>query len=228
MPDGRYPGAEWMPGVNAGYRAGRTPVRSVVCHYTVGRNSTAIMLKGYYQFQANRDGTIYQAAEADAVCWHAGSPWNGYGPGIECEHLPGFDDELWTPPQYDAIARLCQWLHDEWGVPLDFYDGPRTNSHAGFITHRSLIQTGDAHSDWWPELPRVTTPEPPHQEAPLMGTFIQVPGDPVVWFFIAGARRAVPTVDYINLCQYLGQSRNGASDVVTVSKAQLDLIPVAG
>lgn len=154
----RYHEAQWMPGANAGYHAGRTPVKSVVCHYTVGRNSTGIGLQGYYQFQVNRDGTVFQFAEADAVCWHAGSPWNGYGPGIEVEYLPGYDDDLWTPVQREATARLVEWLHDEWGVPFDFYDGPRTNSHHGFITHRSLIQTGDAHNDWWPELPRTTTP----------------------------------------------------------------------
>lgn len=160
MPNPIYPGATWMPGRNAGYAAGRTPVRSVVCHQTIGVNSTGIGLQGYYQFQVNRDGTVYQFAETDAVCWHAGSPWNGYGPGVEVEYHPAYDDEPWTPAQRDAVAHLCQWLHDEWGVPYDFYDGPRTNSHTGFITHRSLIQTGDSHSDWWPELPRVTAPAP--------------------------------------------------------------------
>src|SRR5690606_31315118 len=43
-----------------------------------------------------------------------------------------------------------RWLHDEWGVPLDYYDGERVAEHHGFISHRSLIQTGDPHSDYWP------------------------------------------------------------------------------
>ena len=158
-----YPEAEWMPGRNAHYAAGRTPVESVVCHYTVGRNSTGIGLQGYFHFLVRRDGGVEQYCQVDAVAWHAGSPWNGLGPGIEVEFLPGYDDELWTPPQREAVARLVEWLHDEWGVPYDFYDGPRIASHAGFITHRSLIQTGDQHSDWWPELPR-TTDTPPLEE----------------------------------------------------------------
>lgn len=164
MRNPRYPAAVWMPGRNAGYAAGRTPVESVVCHYTVGRNSTGIGLQGYYQFQVNRDGSVFQFAETDAVCFHAGSPWNSRGPGIEVEYLPGVDDELWTPPQREATARLVEWLHDEWGVPYDFYDGPRVSTHVGFITHRSLVQTGDAHSDWWPELPRTTDTTPPSEE----------------------------------------------------------------
>ena len=170
-----YPEAQWMPGANAGYRAGRTPVSSVVCHYTVGRNSTGIGLQGYYQFQVNRDGTVFQFAEVDAVCWHAGDPWNSRGPGIEVEYLPpqqlpdgtwveNDGDEVWTPPQREAVARLVEWLHDEWGVPYDFYDGPRIAGHRGFITHRSLIQTGDAHNDWWPELPRTTDTTPPEED----------------------------------------------------------------
>lgn len=216
-----YPAAEWMPGANAGYHAGRTPVRSVVCHYTVGRNSTGIGLQGYYHFQANRDGTVFQFAEADAVCWHAGSPWNGYGPGIEVEYLPGFDDELWTPAQREAVARLVEWLHDEWGVPFDFYDGPRTNSHAGFITHRSLIQTGDAHNDWWPELPRTTPPE----EDDVKGIFIRaIGGDGKVWFFNNGVRIYARHPDYLGMVAFFGQAVDG--DVHDVSQHQLDTIPI--
>jgi hypothetical protein len=153
MPDGWYPAAVRDPGDAAGYTKGRTPVMTAVCHFTVGRNSAPIGRQGYFQFLVARDGTVIQFAEADAVCWHAGSPWNGVGPGIEVEYLPGFDDEIFTPAAYDATARLCQWLHDEWGIPLNFYDGDRIVSFHGFITHRSLIQTGDRHHDWWPELP---------------------------------------------------------------------------
>lgn len=222
MPDPIYPAAEWMPGRNAGYPAGRTPVKSVVCHFTVGRNSTGIGLQGYYQFQVNRDGTVFQFAETDAVCWHAGSPWNGYGPGIEVEYLPGYDDDLWTPPQREATARLVEWLHDEWGVPYDFYDGPRTNSHHGFITHRSLIQTGDQHNDWWPELPRTTAPP---EDDTVKGIFLTAKGgDGRVWYFNNGVRVYARHPDYLGMCAFFGQAVDG--NVHEVSQAQLDTIPI--
>lgn len=158
MPEVHYPHAAWNPGANAGYNAGRTPVDSVVCHYTVGRNSTGIGLQGYFHFLVSRDGHVQQFAEADAVCWHAGDPWNGRGPGIEVEYLPGADDDIFTPEADAATGLLVEWLHDEWGVPLDFYDGSRVAAFPGFITHRSLIQTGDPHSDYWPYLPRPAAP----------------------------------------------------------------------
>jgi hypothetical protein len=136
--------------MNAGYRAGRTNMRTAVCHYTVGRDSTGIGKQGYFQFLIARNGTIQQFAEVDAVNWHAGSPWNGRGPALEIEYLPGHDDEVFTVVQRDATRAVCEWLRDEWGIPFAYYDGPRISDHHGFITHRSLIQSGDPHSDFWP------------------------------------------------------------------------------
>lgn len=148
---------------------------SVVCHFTVGKNSAPVGARGYFQFLVGRDGAVTQFAEADAVCWHAGDPWNGRGPGIEVEYLPGVDNEIFTPEAYTATALLCQWLHDTYSIPLDFYDGPRVSFHDGFITHRSLIQTGDAHSDYWPELPRVQSPAPPTR-SPDVAILAREPG----------------------------------------------------
>lgn len=226
MPDPRYPAAQWMPGANAGYAAGRTPVRSVVCHYTVGRNSTGIGLQGYYQFQVNRDGTVFQFAEADGVCWHAGSPWNALGPGIEVEYLPGADDDLWTPEQREATARLVEWLHDEWGVPYDFYDGPRKAAHLGFITHRSLIQTGDQHSDWWPELPR-TTPPPP-EEDDMKGVFCTAEGIEGVWYVYAGTRIWCKTKAVVDHIAIFGWATNGWDNPTSIPAEVLKRFPVIG
>lgn len=152
MPNPRCPYALWNPGVNAGYRAGRNNMSAAVCHYTVGRDSTGIGKQGYFHFLISRDGRIQQFAEVDAVCWHAGSPWNGRGPGIEVEYLD--EPTIFTPEAEDAAGALVDWLCEEWGFNhSDFYDGPRTSDAHSFITHRSLIQTGDAHSDYWPYLP---------------------------------------------------------------------------
>lgn len=124
---------------------------SVVCHYTVGKASAPIGLRGYFQYLVSRDGRVQQFAETDAVCWHAGSPWNSRGPGIEVEYLD--EPTIFTPEAEAATGDLVSWLNSEWGVPLDFYDGSRRADWHGFITHRSLIQTGDPHSDYWPHLP---------------------------------------------------------------------------
>ena len=147
-----YPGAVWRPGVNAGYRGGRNLMRLAVCHYTVGSNSLPVMDRGYFNFLVARDGTIYQGAEADAVTWHAGTA-NPYGPGIEVEYLDE-PEGIFTPEAYAATAGLVEWLIGL-GIPDAFYDGPRINpgSFSGFLTHRS-VQQPDAHSDYWPELPR--------------------------------------------------------------------------
>ncbi len=149
MPDPRYPGAVWRPGANADN--GHTTMETAVCHYTVGRDSRPIGDRGYFHFLVSRDGTVTQFARADAICWHAGDPWNGRGPGIEVEYLD--EPTIFTPEADAATGELVAWLEQEWNIPAEFYDGDRRATWHGFITHRSLIQTGDAHSDYWPYLP---------------------------------------------------------------------------
>jgi hypothetical protein len=132
-------------------------MRLVVCHYTVGRDSTTVGDRGFFHFLVRRDGEVVQFAEADAVCWHAG-PANQWGPGIEVEYLDE-PEGIFTAEAYAATARLVEWLIGL-GIPDAFYDGPRidTSGFSGFITHRSIAQS-DAHSDYWPELPRLTVME---------------------------------------------------------------------
>ncbi len=149
---GWMPGATIMRGRNAGYRVGRVTKASTVCHYTVGIDSAGIGVNGYFQFLIRRNGEIVQFAESDAVCWHAGN-WNSRGPGIEIEYYEPKDgphpENIFTEPQLEADGRLVRWLAETDGYPLDFYDGSRVSAHRGFITHRSLIQSGDAHHDYW-------------------------------------------------------------------------------
>lgn len=148
MPDVWYPGATVMPGAAAGYAKGRTQMRTVVAHFTVGRDSTSIGVNGYFHWLVRRNGEIVQFAEVDALTWHVGN-WNGYGPGIEVEYLPGVDDAVFTDAARDACGGLVRWLNAEWGFPLDYYDGERINPiWDGFIAHRSVA--GGDHTDWWP------------------------------------------------------------------------------
>lgn len=148
MPNPWYQPAVVHDGFQMGYTNGRSQMRTVVCHFTVGRDSDAIGRRGYFQWLIRRNGEVVQYCEADAVAWHAGT-WNPYGPGIEIEYLPGVDDSLFTPESLAAASGLVRWLHDEWGIPLDYYDGPRILPvWDGFIAHRSLF--GGDHTDWWP------------------------------------------------------------------------------
>lgn len=160
MPNPWYPKAYIAHGAQSGYGNGRSRMRTVVCHFTVGRDSHPIGVRGYFHWLVRRNGQIMQYAECDAVTWHAGS-WNQYGPGIEIEYLPGEDDEIFTNEARVATADLVQWLHNEWGFPLDYYDGPRIDPvWDGFIAHRSLA--GGDHTDWWPreDWDRMVAPAP--------------------------------------------------------------------
>lgn len=145
-----YPGATWRGGAAAGYARGRTPMTTAVCHYTVGRDSTGIGVQGYFNFLVRRNGEVVQFAEADALTWHAGN-WNARGPGIEVEYLESYDGpapgNIFTGPQLNACGALVRWLAGR--VPLRFYDGARISEWAGFITHRSIIQSGDWHYNYW-------------------------------------------------------------------------------
>lgn len=192
---------------------GHTTMESTVCHYTVGRDSRPVGDRGYFHFLVSRDGTVTQFARADAVCWHAGDPWNGRGPGIEVEYLPGADDDVFTPASEAATAQLVAWLEDEWGIPADFYDGPRRQVWHGFITHRSLIQTGDAHSDYWPYLP--TTPLPP-----VPGS----PGEVTTMFFLkspSGVRLMMgPIFTGVSESQYQQLRGQGVPELDVVNMGQ--------
>lgn len=172
-----YPGAIWDPGLNAGYRAGRTRMDVAVCHFTVGVNSAPIGRRGYFTWLVGRDGTVTQFAEADALTWHAGE-WNIYGPGIEVEYYSAVDgDQIFTDAARDATGALVRWLNSEWGIPLDYYDGPRqsTSDQHGFMSHRSLVQT-EQHYDFWPPadwdaMVAPPAPEPAPPPAPMQRTF---------------------------------------------------------
>lgn len=152
MPEAWYPGATRNPGANAGYKAGRTSMVDTVAHYTVGVDSTGIGLQGYFHWLIARDGAIQQFAEADALTWHVGED-NAYGPGIEIEYLPGQDAEVFTDAARTACSGLIHWLNTEWGIPLIYHDGDHDitpGGFAGFVSHKSIIQSIE-HQDFWPQ-----------------------------------------------------------------------------
>lgn len=225
MPNPRYPGAVWNPGTKAGYTAGRNTMQSVVCHYTVGRNSTNVGIQGYFHFLVSRDGRVQQFCEVDAVAWHAGDPWNSRGPGIEIEYLD--EPAIFTPEAEAATGQLVSWLNSEWDVPLDFYDGPRVNAWRGFITHRALIQTGDPHSDYWPHLP-VGGPVP-LDLADLAGIKKVVGGDPNLDGSIPTISQVIADIAQLRalISGVGGASGLSADDVRQIVRDELDATRLA-
>ena len=147
-----FPGATRQPGpIPGGYwRAGRTRMRAVKIHYTVGINSAYLGRQGYFQFLIRRDGEVVQFCPTDGYCWDSGE-WNREGPGVELEFYPPVDGpapaNIVTGDQITSAGRLFRWLHSEHAFPLSFYDGPRiARGYRGFITHRSLRQRVQHHN----------------------------------------------------------------------------------
>jgi len=124
----------------------------VKAHYTAGyfAGDDAVGRRGYFQWLVDRDGSVYQYAEADALCYDSGE-WNDNGPGIEISYRD--QPTIFTEAARVACSGLIRWLHTEWNIPLEYWDGGRiaeTTGYRGFIAHRDLVQT-EQHSDYWPQ-----------------------------------------------------------------------------
>lgn len=165
MPNPIYPGAVWYPGAHANYESGTCATHAAVCHYTVGRNSLDLVARdGLAAFLISRGGdepnspggraTVYQTAPVDALTYHAGSPFNGYGPGLEVEYHSDYHATMFTDDQLRATGDLVLWLSSEWGIVLDYYDTDGNNDarvwdHSGFLSHRACQSSADWHYDYW-------------------------------------------------------------------------------
>jgi N-acetylmuramoyl-L-alanine amidase len=224
MPEEWYPGAQVNPGAAAGWAKGRTPVAAVVCHYTVGKNSTGIGLDGIFHWLVSRDGHIQQFAEASALCWHAGEA-NGRGPGIEIEFLDE-PEGIFTDPARDATSGLIHWLNQQWGVPLDYYDGDRIppNQMGCFVAHRSIQQT-DGHSDYWPrpDWDRMVAGGGDGDEVKAL--IIKNRSQPFLYVFVDGYKYPTANREHVDLMYFFGQSSNGADNPAEISDEQFNAIP---
>ncbi len=230
MPDPWFPGAVRHYGRNAGYASGRTAMRAVVCHYTVGRNSDPIGVDGYFHWLVRRNGEIVQYAECDATTWHAGE-WNGEGPGVEIEHYPPDEADIFTPAARDACGELVRWLRDEWGFPGDYHDGARLapGTWRGFISHRSLQQS-EQHSDYWPAedfAQMVAGGGGGKDDDDVKGLWIRRAGGPdFVWLLTGGYRIACGGKGQVDVMAFMGMTSNGWDDVAELAPRDFDEIPI--
>lgn len=144
-----FPAAIRDPGKNAGYRSGHASMQLAVDHFTVGRDSRALIRdKGLAQFLFPKQGQPFQFAEADAVCSHA-CEWNRLGPGLEFERL-NWDEPL-TAEQIHWGGEVTKWLSVTYGIPLVHHGGARLpigDGFRGFVNHGSLVHRAcDQHTD---------------------------------------------------------------------------------
>lgn len=128
---------------------------AVVLHRTVGRWPGDLSIgthggsQGYvsFHFLVGQDaGQWTQFAPVDVLCNHAAGA-NDWSFGIEISGMP--DEEL-TAWQIERVAAILRWARDEWGIPLDKYDGSqgRIGAWSGAIDHRHIAAPpGLAHSD---------------------------------------------------------------------------------
>lgn len=143
------PGVTQNPGVNAGNHGNLN--QNTRLHYTVGTDSTAIGVNGYFHFLVPKDGTPQQFAPSEAICWDA-CEWNPTGCGIEFERLS--DAEPLTDNQISWGGQIIRWLSETHGIPLVFRDSPDDRLpvgtlYQGSVTHRSLHEVQCAeHYDY--------------------------------------------------------------------------------
>lgn len=187
MPNPWYPDALRIDGEHAHYEAGQIIVTTGLCHFTVGRNSRGTCGRDF-QFLQERDGVLVQGAPIDARCFGAGDPWNECAVHYEVEYLPGFDDVVFTDPARAKTRDFAHWLNSEWGVPLNHWGGVRIPAWNGWVDHGSVIQTGDYHTDGWPEADCLvifdSTPPPPQRKKKHMNWIAPGPhpDKPINWY----------------------------------------------
>jgi N-acetyl-anhydromuramyl-L-alanine amidase AmpD len=120
-----YPAAIWEP--LTGHSApGTLEQRNlIVIHCTAGFTArsaidtfkaSAAPRRVSAHFVIDRDGTVYQLLDIRETAWHA-SQVNSRSVGIEHAAIP--TTLMATEEQYQASARLVEWLTGQMGIPID-------------------------------------------------------------------------------------------------------------
>jgi hypothetical protein len=158
------PGAVLDPGAHWNGEAGWSSCLMEVWHYTVGRDSRALIRDQGLAAVLVWDGVIWQFAPLEAVCFTE-CEWNRRSIGIEVESLDG----SLTPGQVDLLGYVTLFCLTTFGIPDVFYDGPRLplgTDFRGVTNHRNLVhQACDQHYDGfdvsvWDEIHTAPAPEP--------------------------------------------------------------------
>lgn len=183
MVDVWIPGAYRDPGLNSGYRLGRSSMDQMLAHASVGYDSRNIGRNGYFNLLVHQDvwreNGCTQYAEMDAITWHAFEPHRLHGPGVEFERyvtgginaegLSNFEDL--TPNQIEWGKRIVDYCA-ELGISPTIYNGPRyeTAGWRGWVNHHDVdsSRSDGLTSVEWNLLVAGSSVTEPEQEGGLM------------------------------------------------------------
>lgn len=173
------PGATPDPGAHWNGEAGWcSPLINVFWHYTVGRDSRALIRNQGLAPILIWDDVIWQFGPLDAV-HYTQCEWNRRGPGYEVESLDGSI----TPKQIEHLGYATLFALTTFGIPQTFYDGPRLpigDGYRGVTNHRNLVHNAcDQHSDGFDQWV---------WEAAVAPATPTAPGDSMASFIIAENR----------------------------------------
>jgi len=164
------PGATLDPGAHWNGEAGWSTCAREIWHYTVGRDSRAIIRNGGLAALLIWDDVIWQYAPLEAVCFTE-CEWNRTSIGYEVESLDGSI----TDAQIAQLGYATLFTLTTFGIPQVFYDGPRLPvgyDYRGVTNHRNLVHNAcDQHYDGfdvsvWDAI--FAPPPPPPPEPPPM------------------------------------------------------------
>lgn len=169
------PGATLDPGAHWNGEAGWSSCARVVWHYTVGRDSRAIIRNGGLASILVWDDVIFEFGPLDAV-HYTQCEWNRSSCGYEVESLDGSI----TNGQIANLGYVTLFSLTTFGIPQVFYDGPRLPVGADFrgvTNHRNLVhnacdQHSDGFADWVWNAAMHASPAPPARKGESMASFI--------------------------------------------------------
>lgn len=178
------PGAIYDPGAHWNYQAGSFWPLMLVWHYTVGRDSRALIRDRGLACALIWDDVIWQYAPLDAVCFTQ-CEWNRRSVAYEVESLDGSI----TDGQIALLGYATTYALLTYGIPADFYDGPRLPigyDFRGVTNHRDLIHVAcDMHSDgfdrWVWDAAMAPPPAPKRKRARMISFLVHELFSDSIW-----------------------------------------------
>lgn len=138
--------ANWFPGakqrqIDSKVRSRNGVAPNALIHHIAAGNSLSLYsffsspTRGCSHFYVLMDGSAEQYLPISSK---SGSEKEGNARTISIETQGGAGattDKPWTDAQAETLAKICAWVHEEWGIPLKLMANSRTGT-AGIGYHR--------------------------------------------------------------------------------------------